>query len=100
MRRPAAWFIAATGFLACPCHLPVTLGLAAGFLSGTSLGAFLLANPAIIYALFTLYFIIGILVGYRLLSGGNSKQRPVNFVSAAGAGSLKVGKANTNLTRR
>jgi hypothetical protein len=39
MRRAiAGWFFAVTGFLACPCHLVVTLPLAIGLLGGTALG--------------------------------------------------------------
>jgi len=42
MRRTiTGWFLAVTGFLACPCHLVVTLPLAAALLSGTALGGWI-----------------------------------------------------------
>jgi mercuric ion transport protein len=41
--RGLAWVIGA--FVICPCHLPLTLGLAATVLSGTALGALLAGHP-------------------------------------------------------
>jgi len=38
-RRGRRWLL--ISFLACPCHLPLTLGLLAGVLGGTALGAVL-----------------------------------------------------------
>ena len=38
-----AWVIGS--FLLCPCHLPLTLGLAATLLTGTTLGAALRRHP-------------------------------------------------------
>ena len=42
-RRGLIWVIGA--FAICPCHLPVTLGLAAAVLSGTASGAFVAGHP-------------------------------------------------------
>ena len=52
-----------TGFLACPCHLPLTLQLVLGVLGGTALGSFIGANTSLIYGIFTGYFVIGVGVG-------------------------------------
>jgi hypothetical protein len=41
--RGLAWVIGA--FLICPCHLPLTLGLAATLLAGTAAGAALSGHP-------------------------------------------------------
>ncbi len=60
--------MAVTGFLACPCHLPITLPLILGVLGGTSLGGFIGANTGLIYGIFTGYFIVGIGVGMYLLN--------------------------------
>src|SRR6478735_3513435 len=44
-RRGLAWVIGA--FVICPCHLPLTLGLAATLLSGTAAGALITGHPYI-----------------------------------------------------
>jgi hypothetical protein len=41
--RGTAWVMGA--FVICPCHLPLTLGLAAVLLAGTAAGAALRAHP-------------------------------------------------------
>ena len=65
-----AWggVLAVTGFLACPCHLPLTLPLVLGVLGGTGLGSFIGANTSLIYGIFTGYFVAGVGVGFFLLS--------------------------------
>ena len=42
-RRGVAWVIGA--FVLCPCHLPITLWVAAALLSGTAAGAAILGHP-------------------------------------------------------
>ena len=59
--------LAITGFIACPCHLPLTLPLIIGVLGGTSLGSFVGANTSLVYGIATGYFIVGIGVGVYLL---------------------------------
>lgn len=59
--------LAVTGFIACPCHLPATLPLMVGVLSGTSIGGFLAANIGLVYGLATGYFILGLGTGLFLL---------------------------------
>lgn len=73
-----------TGFIACPCHLPITLSLLIGALGGTGIGGFLSDNQGLVYAIATVYFVAAIAVGLYLLnrkraavSGGGSQGRPV-----------------------
>lgn len=72
MSRVWGGVLAITGFLACPCHLPLTLPLVLGALGGTGIGSFIGANRGLIYGLSTGYFIAGIGVGIYLL---NRKRR-------------------------
>lgn len=62
------YVLVVTAFIACPCHLPITLPLAVGLTSGTALGAIISQNQAAIYGLFTIYFIGGLALGYWLLT--------------------------------
>ena len=68
MSRMWGSVLAVTGFLACPCHLPITLPLILGILGGTSLGGFIGANTGLVYGIFTGYFIVGIGIGMYLLN--------------------------------
>lgn len=49
--RGLAWVVGA--FVICPCHLPLTLALAAGVLSGTAAGIALRAHPYLSGAIIT-----------------------------------------------
>ncbi|MBI2917343.1 MAG: mercury resistance protein [Chloroflexi bacterium] len=62
------WFLGVTGFIACPCHFPITLPLAAGLLGGSTAGAFLAGHIGWVYALGGLYFLGALLLGFLLLS--------------------------------
>ncbi|MBI3538033.1 MAG: hypothetical protein HY070_10815 [Chloroflexi bacterium] len=62
-------FLTLTGFLACPCHLPITFPLALTLTAGTALGAFLANNVWLIVAGSTIYFVGAIAFGLRYLSG-------------------------------
>lgn len=57
-------FLAVTGFLTCPCHLPFVLPAVAGLLAGTAVGAFIAENTVLLIVLATIYF-VGVL-GYFL----------------------------------
>lgn len=94
MKNVGVWALGLTGFLACPCHLPVTLGLIVGVFGGSAFGAFLLANPVIIYAVFTAYFLTGMVVLYRYLSV-DPKRKPIKLVV-----SKQTREVNTLMGRR
>ncbi len=57
-----------TGFLACPCHLLITLPLLAGLLGGTAAGAFLAANTGVVMLAASAYFVGGLGLGWYLLT--------------------------------
>ena len=67
MSRVWGGVLAVTGFVACPCHLPLTLPLILGVLGGTGIGSFIGANTNWVYGIATGYFIAGIGVGWYLL---------------------------------
>jgi hypothetical protein len=49
MRRIGGVVLTVTGFLACPCHLIITLPLLISLLAETALGSFLSRNTGLIY---------------------------------------------------
>jgi hypothetical protein len=55
--RGLAWVIGA--FLICPCHLPLTLGLAATLLSGTAAGVLLRDHPYVAGFIITVVWLAG-----------------------------------------
>ena len=62
-----------TGFIACPCHLPLTLPLAVVLLGGTALGGFIAANTGLVYGIAGGYFIVALAAGWYLLNQKRSK---------------------------
>ena len=73
MNRLWGGVLAVTGFIACPCHLPLTLPLLLGVLGGTGLGGFLASNTGLVYGIATGYFIFGLGVGLFLLNRKSRK---------------------------
>ena len=69
MRRVGGILLTVTGFLACPCHLIVTLPLLASVLAGTALGSLLIRNTGLVFIFAGIYFIVALLLGYWLLFG-------------------------------
>ena len=63
--RGLAWVIGS--FLFCPCHLPLTLGLAATLLAGTSAGALLRGHPYVAGAIITVTWVAGTWRGFHHL---------------------------------
>ncbi|MBI2867562.1 MAG: hypothetical protein HYX97_04430 [Chloroflexi bacterium] len=66
MNKVWGGFLAVTGFIACPCHLPLTLPLALAVLGGTGVGSFVGTHTGLIYGLATGYFIVAIGAGVYL----------------------------------
>src|SRR5262249_40814252 len=98
MRRTVTgWFFAVTGFLACPCHLVVTLPLAAALLSGTALGGtalggWITTHQGAIAVSASLYFIGGPTIAPALLLSGSGRQAVGHGSSRAGT-RIGVGRA-------
>lgn len=69
-RGSAGWFLAVTGFLACPCHLVVTLPLAAALLSGTALGGWIATHQGGIVVGASAYFVGVLVAGTTLVFAG------------------------------
>ena len=63
--RGLAWVIGA--FVICPCHLPLTLALAAALLGGTAAGAALRGHPFVAGAIITLAWLAATWHGFRLM---------------------------------
>jgi hypothetical protein len=61
-----AWLVAA--FLFCPCHLPLTLGLAGLLLAGTGAGALLQSHAFVAGVLVTAVWAAGTWRGFHLLN--------------------------------
>src|SRR5260370_3378803 len=69
-RTLTGWFLGITGFLACPCHLVITLPLAVALLSGTALGGWITTHQGAIVVGASIYFIGALAVGATLLLAG------------------------------
>jgi len=67
-RRGRRWL--AWSFLACPCHLPLTLGILATVLGGTALGAFLRDNVWLAGGVVTAVWAAGTARGFWLIRAG------------------------------
>lgn len=77
---PARWdnikgtFMAVTAFIACPCHLPLTLPLLLGLTAGTALGAWLSQNLMFVTITSAVYFLGGLALAFKWLGAGNSRR--------------------------
>ena len=78
MRRIGGAVLAVTGFLACPCHLIITLPLLASLLAGTALGSFLTHNTGLVYTGAGVYFVVVLALGYWFLFGPKRPKRDVD----------------------
>jgi len=70
VNRGLAWVIGA--FVICPCHLPLTLGLAGMLLAGTALGAALRGHPIIAGSIVTLAWAAATWRGIHLMRSARS----------------------------
>jgi hypothetical protein len=64
-RRGVAWVVGS--FALCPCHLPITLWVVAGVLSGTALGAFIRGHVYLAGAILSITWLAGTLHGFNLM---------------------------------
>ena len=67
-RRGRRWLI--WSFLACPCHLPLTLGILATVLGGTALGAVLRDHTLLAGVIVTTVWLAGTARGFWLIRRG------------------------------
>ena len=67
MRRIGGVALTVTGFLACPCHLIITLPLLISLLAGTALGSFLSLNTGLVTTGAAIYFVVALALGATLL---------------------------------
>ena len=80
MRRMSGVVLTVTGFLACPCHLIITLPLLASLLAGTAVGSFLTHNTGLVYTGAGIYFVVALALGAWFLFG---PKRPSSTMDAA-----------------
>lgn len=66
LERRGRWWLALS-FLACPCHLPLTLALLAAVLGGTTLGALLRDNAFLAGAVIGTVWLAGTARGFQLI---------------------------------
>lgn len=78
MRRIGGVMLTVTGFLACPCHLIITLPLLASLLAGTALGSFLTHNTGLVYTGAGIYFVVALALGYWFLLGSKRPKRDID----------------------
>ena len=69
MRRIGGVVLTVTGFLACPCHLIITLPLLISLVAGTALGSFLSRNTGLVYTVAGIYFVVALALGAWFLFG-------------------------------
>jgi hypothetical protein len=60
LRTITGYLLGATAFVACPCHLPITLPLLLALLGGTSVGAFVAGNQTVIVLGAGAYFLLAL----------------------------------------
>jgi mercuric ion transport protein len=78
MRRIGGVALTVTGFLACPCHLIITLPLLISLLAGTALGSFLSRNTGLVYTGAGIYFVVALALGAWFLFGPARGKREVD----------------------
>ncbi len=78
MRRIGGVALTVTGFLACPCHLIITLPLLISLLAGTALGSFLSRNTGLVYTGAGIYFVVALALGAWFLFGPKRGKRELD----------------------
>jgi mercuric ion transport protein len=67
MSKFAGYALLVTGFLACPCHLVLTLPLIAAVFGGAALASFTVGHTELLTAVLAVYFVGALSVGWWLL---------------------------------
>jgi hypothetical protein len=67
------YFMAVTAFIACPCHLPLTLPLLLSLTAGTALGAWLSQNVTLVFVLSTATFLGGLALALKWLGTSDGR---------------------------
>jgi len=80
MHRIGGVVLTVTGFLACPCHLIITLPLLISLLAGTALGSFLSRNTGLVYTGAGIYFVVALALGAWFLFSPKHGKREINAV--------------------
>jgi mercuric ion transport protein len=78
MRRIGGVVLTVTGFLACPCHLIITLPLLISLLAETALGSFLSRKTGLIYTGAGIYFVVALAMGAWFLFGPKRRKREMD----------------------
>jgi len=85
VRKALGVVVGVTAFLACPCHLPLTLPLVLALLAGTPLAAIVAQNIGLVVAASLVYFVAGLGLAVRLL-GGEARPKEAKEVFGRGGG--------------
>lgn len=85
IRTVGGWLLTITGFLACPCHLVVTLPIAVALLGGTSLGGWIATHQGAIALGASIYFVGALALGGTLLIGRRAGRSVPAITSARDA---------------
>jgi hypothetical protein len=78
MRRIGGMLLTVTGFLACPCHLIMTLPLLLSLVAGTALGSVLSRNTGLVYAGASISFVVALALGALFLFGPQRSNHAVD----------------------
>ena len=78
MRRIGGVVLPMIGFLACPCHLIVTVPRLFSLLAGTRLSSFLSRNTLLVTTFAGIYFVVALALGYWFLFGPEYPKREVD----------------------
>ncbi len=66
--KARGYFLIVTGFLACPCHLPISLPFLLALTAGNVIAAFIANNVWLIVVASTIYFLGALALGWRFLT--------------------------------
>ena len=83
MRHIGGVVLTVTGFLACPCHLIITLSRLPSLLAGTALGSFLSRHTGLVYTGAGIYFVVALALGAWFLFGPRRGNREMDATCPA-----------------